>query len=92
MQHPAPVPPTAPPPGYVYPWLPPSPVVPVYERLATHLVRHDTLASLNLFRCPTLVPHKAAPPPPPLPQHLWRSKHRLPRRVTGRCKAPHAST
>lgn len=81
MQHPPSVPPTAPPSGYMYPWLPPAPIVPIYERLTTHLVRHDTL---DLLRCPTLLPNKG----PPYQQQYWRHKHRFSHRFPGRCVLP----
>ncbi|XP_042241638.1 eukaryotic translation initiation factor 4 gamma 1-like isoform X3 [Homarus americanus] len=79
QQHP-PAPSTAPPSGYMYPWVPPAPILPIYERLTTHLVRHDTITTLDLLRCPTLLPNKG----PPYHHHqYWRNKHRFTHNFAG---------
>lgn len=79
QQHPS-VAPTAPPPGYGYAWPPPgAPVLRVYDRLTTQLLRHDTLTALDLLRCPGVATNKAGPHH----HNYWPHKARFPQNYTG---------
>lgn len=80
QQHPS-VAPTAPPPGYGYAWPPPgAPVLRVYDRLTTQLLRHDTLTALDLLRCPGVATNKAGPHHH---HNYWPHKARFPQNYTG---------